>query len=295
MSIAGGYYKAVEAARRFGFGTVQLFTKSNNQWRAKPLTEAEIAAFRQSLAETGVRDPVAHNSYLINLASPDGALWDRSIEAMVVELERAEALGIRELVAHPGAHMGSGEEAGTARIAAALDIVHHRTSGYRARIDLETTAGQGTCLGHRFEHLRGILDKVSEPDRLGLCLDTCHLFAAGYPMASDQEYDAMIGEIDRNVGLDRVRVWHLNDSLKPCGSRVDRHAGIGRGLMGLDPFRLVLGDPRFAALPMILETPKGTEGDDDLDAINLRVLQTLSTPAVATKTARRRRAKGDRA
>jgi deoxyribonuclease-4 len=295
MSIAGGYYLAVEAAHRIGFDTVQLFTKSNNQWRAKPLTDSDVVAFRQALAETGVRNPVAHNSYLINLASPDDGLWARSIDAMVVELERAESLGIGDVVAHPGAHMGSGESAGLARIAAGIDAVHQRTPGLAARIDLESTAGQGTCLGHRFEHLRAILDRVADPERLGVCLDTCHLFAAGYPMATAEGYDAMIAEIDQNVGLDRVRVWHLNDSLKPCGSRVDRHAGIGRGLMGLDPFRLVLADARFAALPMILETPKGTEGDDDLDALNLRVLKALCAPVFGAKAARRRRrTKGDR-
>ncbi|WP_235963187.1 deoxyribonuclease IV [Tautonia rosea] len=279
MSIAGGHDRAVRAASALGMDCVQVFTKSNNQWKAKPLTDEQVAAFRQSLSETGVGSPVAHNSYLINLASPDDELWHKSIDAMVIELERAEALGILHLVSHPGAHVGSGEEAGLSRIALGLDEIHRRTSGFEAHIALETTAGQGSCLGHRFEHLRAILDRVHDADRLEICVDTCHVFAAGYRLGTRDEYNETIGELDRIVGLNRVRVWHLNDSVKPCGSRVDRHAGIGRGQLGLEPFGHLVADPRFAALPMILETPKGTEGGEDLDAINLRVLRDLETRA----------------
>ncbi|MEW4567512.1 deoxyribonuclease IV [Tautonia sp. JC769] len=279
MSIAGGHDRAVRAAAALGMDCVQVFTKSNNQWKAKPLADEQVAAFRRSLAETGVGDPVAHNSYLINLASPDDELWQKSIDAMVIELERAEALGILHLVSHPGAHVGSGEEAGIARIASGLDEIHRRTKGFQARIALETTAGQGSCLGHRFEHLRDILQRAREADRLEICVDTCHIFAAGYRLETRDEYNETIGELDRIVGLDRVRVWHLNDSVKACGSRVDRHAGIGRGQLGLGPFGHLVADPRFAALPMILETPKGTEGGEDLDAINLRALRDLETRA----------------
>jgi deoxyribonuclease-4 len=212
---------------------------------------------------------------LINLGSPDDALWQKSIDSLIEELERAEALGLGDLVVHPGAHVGSGEEAGLARIAQALDVVHRRTSGFAAKIDLETTAGQGSTLGHRFEHLERILKEVSEPERLGVCCDTCHLFAAGYSLAPQAEYNETIDALEQTVGASRVRVWHLNDSQRPRGSRIDRHAGIGRGMMGLEAFRLLLNDPRFRALPMILETPKGTDGGEDLDAINLRVLQRL--------------------
>ncbi len=280
MSIAGGVDRAVLRAREAGCETVQVFTKNNNQWRAKPLLDAEIAAFRAALVENGIADPVAHNSYLINLGSPDDALWNKSIDAMVVEVERAESLGIRDLIAHPGAHVGSGEEAGIDRIARGLDEVHRRTAGVAVAIDLETTAGQGSCLGHRFEHLGAILDRVREPERLGVCVDTCHVFAAGYSLATPGQYNETIEGLERAVGTGRVRVWHLNDSLKACGSRVDRHAGIGRGLMGLEPFRNVVNDPRFAAVPMILETPKGVEGGEDLDVINLRSLrQLLTSPA----------------
>jgi deoxyribonuclease-4 len=277
MSIAGGCDRAVRAAKAVGFVAVQLFTKSNNQWRAAPLTDAHVAAFRGALDESEIVGPVAHNSYLINLGSPDDALWNKSIDAMTVEVERCEALGIGDLVAHPGAHTGSGEEAGLARVAAGLDEVHRRTRGLATKIDLETTAGQGSCLGHRFEHLGRIIGLVAEPERLGVCVDTCHIFAAGYSLGTAEEYDGTMDELDRAVGIDRVRVWHLNDSRRERGSRVDRHAGIGLGHLGLEPFRHVVNDPRFQALPLILETPKGTDeaGGEDLDARNLRVLRQL--------------------
>jgi deoxyribonuclease-4 len=277
MSIAGGHDRAVRAAARFGFQTVQLFTKNNNQWNAPPLTDQHREAFRRALEETGVVDPVAHNSYLINLASPDEALWKKSIDAMTVEVERCAALGIADLVAHPGAHLGTGEDAGLKRVAAGLDQVQRRTRGAGVTIDLETTAGQGTCLGHRFEHLARVIEQVAEPERLGVCVDTCHIFAAGYSLGTVGEYDGTIDALDRAVGLGRVRVWHLNDSLRECGSRVDRHAGIGRGRLGLEPFRHLVNDPRFRAIPMILETPKGVEEGEELDAVNLRTLRRLET------------------
>ena len=275
MSMAGGHDRAVRAAHAVGFASVQVFTKSNNQWRAAPLTDAHASAFRAALDETGVADPVAHASYLINLGSPDDALWEKSIASLVVEVERSEALGIGDLVIHPGAHVGAGEEAGLARIARGLDEVHRRTRGVATRIALETTAGQGSCLGHRFEHLGRLLGLVEEPERLGVCVDTCHIFASGYPLGTPSEYHDTMGALDRIVGLGRVRVLHLNDSLKPLGSRVDRHAGIGRGHLGLAPFRHLVNDPRFAAIPMILETPKGEDGGQDLDAVNLGVLRGL--------------------
>jgi deoxyribonuclease-4 len=252
-----------------------MFTKNNNQWKAPPIAEAQIANFRAALAETGIVDPVVHNSYLINLASPDEALWVRSIDAMTIEVERCAALGITDLVAHPGAHVGAGEEAGLDRIAAGLDEVQRRTRGTGVRIDLETTAGQGSCLGHRFAHLGAILERVAEPERLGICADTCHIFAAGYSLDPGEGYDGTMDELDRSVGLSRVRLWHLNDSLRERGSRVDRHAGIGLGHLGLEPFRRLVNDPRFQAIPMILETPKGTVDGEDLDARNLRVLRQL--------------------
>lgn len=279
MSIAGGHHLAVRAAHRVGFSTVQVFTKSNNQWKAKPLTDADISAFRDALTETGVTDPVGHNSYLINMASPDDALWNKSIDAMTHEVERGEALGLSDLVAHPGAHVGSGEDAGLSRIAAALDEIHRRTSGVKLRIALETTAGQGSNLGHRFEHLGTILKRVADPSRLAVCVDTCHIFAAGYPLNTAEDYNRTIAEMDEAIGLGRVTMWHVNDSVRELGSRVDRHAGIGQGKIGLAAFGFLLNDPRFRALPLILETPKGDDGTDDLDLLNLNTLRGLIAKA----------------
>jgi deoxyribonuclease IV len=278
MSIAGGCDRAVWAAHAVPFQTVQLFTKNNNRWNGIVLTDAHAAAFRDALSQTGIVDPVAHSSYLINLASPDDGLWRKSIDALVEEVERCHHLGISDLVLHPGAHMGAGEESGLTRVAAGMAEVHRRTAGLDVIIDLETTAGQGSCLGHRFEHLGAILDRVGRPERLGICADTCHIFAAGYPLGTPEEYDETIDRLVRSVGLDRLRVWHVNDSCRDCGSRVDRHAAIGAGRMGLDPFRHLINDSRFCNLPMILETPKGTIDGEDLDVRNARVLRQLIRP-----------------
>lgn len=276
MSIAGGHVNAALAAARVGFRTVQLFTKNNNQWNAPPLDPEGIKAFRDALETNEIVRPTAHDSYLINLASPDDTLWRKSIDALVVEVERCDALGIVDLVVHPGSHIDSGEEAGLIRIARGLDEVHDRTKKSSVFIDLESTAGQGSGLGYRLEHLGSIVDRVKRPDRLGVCLDSCHLFAAGYPLAEVDDYNKMIDDLERSVGLNRVRVWHLNDSLKALGSRVDRHAGIGLGMMGLEPFRNIVNDPRFDSIPLILETPKGVDAKgEDLDAVNFRTLRSL--------------------
>lgn len=275
MSIAGGYYKAPEAAARVGCDCVQIFTKNNNQWRAKELTEEDVRLFQARLDELKISHPIAHDSYLINLATPDPALWARSVEAFIVEMLRAERLGIPYVVTHPGAFTTSSEEAGIAAVVRALDEVHVQTRGIKAKCLLETTAGQGSCLGHRFEHLAAMLDGVADPDRLGVCFDTCHVFAAGYPLGTEKEYKATMRELDQTVGIKMVRAFHLNDSLKPLGSRVDRHAHIGRGAMGKEPFRLLLNDPRFRKIPMYLETPKGEEKGVDLDKINLCLLRRL--------------------
>lgn len=275
MSIAGGYYKAVEAAQRAGCDCVQIFTKNNNQWRAKELTDSDIERFQTALKENGISHPISHDSYLINLASPDDALWKKSIDAFVIELQRAERLGIAYVVAHPGAFTTSSEEAGISRIAAGLAEVHRQTPKIKARCLLETTAGQGSNLGWRFEHLAEIMEQTDNPDRLGVCFDTCHVFAAGYAMGTEKEYKATMKSLNATVGVKQVRAFHLNDSLKPLGSRVDRHAGIGRGEMGVEPFRFLLNDRRFKKVPMYMETPKGEEKGRDLDEINLAVLRDL--------------------
>lgn len=275
LSVAGGLYKAAESAGVLGMQTVQVFTKNNNQWAAKPLADEEVRRFREAQVAAGLQRPCAHNSYLINIGSVQTELWTRSVDALTIELERAEALGLAGVVMHPGAYVGSTEEEGLARIVRGLDEVHRRTAGFRTELWLETTAGQGSSLGHRFEQLQVLLEGVREPERLGVCVDSCHIFAAGYPLQAASDYAATMDQLDRCIDLKRVRAWHLNDSKKPLGSRVDRHEHIGEGCLGLEPFRHVLNDARFAELPMYLETPKGERDGEDLDAINLRTLRSL--------------------
>lgn len=279
MSIAGSLHNALLAAEAHGCSTVQLFSKNASQWKAPELSEEDVRLFRRHLRRTRLRQPIVHDSYLINLASPDEELYRRSLEAFVVELERAERLGCRYLVAHPGAFIDTDEETGLRRVATALDEVHRRCPGFRVQVLLETTAGQGTTLGHRFEHLARILELVADPARLGVCFDTCHVFAAGYSLAPEKEYRATFRAFDRIIGLGRLRVFHVNDSLKPQGSRVDRHAHIGRGHLGLEPFRLLVNDPRFRNRPMVLETAKEEGDNDDMDAVNLATLRDLVAPS----------------
>ena len=274
-SIVGGYHKAVEEAGKCGCDCVQLFTKNSNQWRAKEITPEEAQRFVDALLQWKISHPIAHDSYLINLASPDQRLWKKSVDAFVVELGRADTLGIPYVVTHPGAYTTSSETRGIRRVIRALDEIHGQTQGIRTKCLLETTAGQGTSLGWQFEHLAAMLDGVKDPDRLGVCFDTCHVFAAGYQMAAKTEYKATIRAFDATVGIGQIRAFHLNDSRRELGSRVDRHAHIGRGQMGIEPFRHLLGDRRFFSTPMYLETPKGEENGVDMDATNLKVLRSL--------------------
>lgn len=294
-SIAGGLHKAVERAHAVGCDCVQIFTgnprsfprlktslksvpsptKNSNQSRAKPIQEEEAVKFRTTLSELTIGHPIAHNSYLINLASPAETLWRLSIEAFVVEIERADQLGLAYVVTHPGACVDSNEEQGLRRVVAAIDEIHKQTRKAKARILLETTAGQGSCLGHRFEHLAAVLDGVKQPERLGVCVDTCHIFAAGYPLATLRQYRATMKKLATLVGLDQVKAFHLNDSKRELGSRVDRHEHIGRGKLGLEPFRYLLNDERFQRVPMYLETPKGIVDGEELDVMNLRTLRGL--------------------
>jgi deoxyribonuclease IV len=275
LSVAGGYYKAADAAAALGMDTVQIFTKNNNQWQAKPITDEDILLFREAVARGNLRKPCAHNSYLINVASAKDELWQKSLAAMVIEVERAEALGLEGVVMHPGSPVDSTEADGLSRIVTALDEVHRQTAGVHVKIWLETTAGQGSCLGHRFEHLQHILEQVATPERLGVCVDTCHIFAAGYPLATADEYRSTMQQFEDHIGIERICAFHLNDSKKPFGSRVDRHEHIGEGCLGLEPFRHVVNDPRFAEIPMYLETEKGDRDGEELDAINLRTLKGL--------------------
>lgn len=275
MSIAGGYYKAVDLARVAGCDVVQLFTKNNNQWRAKPISDEEAAKFRDTLTERNIVHPLSHASYLINLASPDPLLWQKSVDGMIVELLRAEQLGIPFVVVHPGASVAASEAEGIANVIRALHEIHQRTGNIAAIPLLENTAGQGSCLGCRFEQLAAILAEVKDPSRVGVCFDTCHAFAAGYPLGTRAEYEATWKTFDRTVGIGRIKAIHLNDSKRELGSRVDRHEHIGRGQLGVEPFRLLLNDERFRRVPMYLETPKGQHEGEDWDVINLRVLRGL--------------------
>nr|HID13467.1 deoxyribonuclease IV [Anaerolineae bacterium] len=272
-SIAGGLHKAFDRAQSVGCDALQIFVKSNRSWAVKPLTEKDVALFEARAAETGIHPVVAHTSYLLNLGTPDEPLWTKSRDTLIIELERCEALGVGWLVLHPGSHVGTGEEAGLARVAQALGEVHAATPGFYAQILLETTAGQGTNLGYRFEHLAWLLEHTPEGERLGVCLDTCHIFAAGYEIRTLEGYAATMEEFDHIIGLERLHAVHLNDSKYDLGSRKDRHEHIGKGHIGLEGFRLVLNDPRLAGLPGLLETPKGADLREDRE--NLAVLRSL--------------------
>lgn len=272
MSIAGGMDRAPLRGQQVGCDTIQIFTKSNRQWRAKDLSDREVEAFKANLKSTGIGPVVAHDCYLVNLAAPRASLWKKSVAAFRKEMDRAERLGIPYLVTHPGSHAGAGEAEGIRRVAEALNVLHAvlpRHAG--AQILLETTAGQGSSLGYRFEQLAAILDQVERADRVGICLDTCHVFAAGYDIRTTDGYRKTLRELDACLGLHRLQVIHLNDSLQGLGSRVDRHAHIGEGGLGLEPFRWLLNDSAFRGIPMILETPK----DDDFVKADRRNLARL--------------------
>jgi deoxyribonuclease-4 len=275
LSIAKGMHAAVTRAGELAMTSVQVFTKNQQQWRVPPLTDEAVAAWTAERRRLEMDVTVSHGSYLINLASPDEALWNKGIDLFIEEVRRCDLLGIPFLVTHPGAHMGSGDETGIARVAAALDRVYAALPDAKTITCLESTAGQGTTLGHRLGQLADIIAKAARPDRLGVCLDTAHLFAAGYDFRK-RKYSAFCQEIESTVGCDRVRVWHLNDSKKPLGSRVDRHEHIGLGEIGDDGFRPIVRDKRWRAVPKILETPKPDRDDGRAwDTINLERLRGL--------------------
>lgn len=275
LSIAGGMHKALLSAESLGMECVQVFTKNQQQWRVPPLAQEAISTWCEHCQRLGFEQTVSHDSYLINLASPDEVLWRKSIDLFAEELRRCIALKIPYLVTHPGAHMGAGEEAGLARVVEALDLLHGMIPGDSVITCLESTAGQGSSLGYRLEHLAFILERVKQPDRLGVCLDTAHLLAAGYDFRG-RKYTGFRKEVQRIIGIERVKVWHLNDSKKDLGSRVDRHEHIGRGFVGLDGFRPIVRDKAFQRVPKILETPKAKAEDGrEWDAINLETLKGL--------------------
>lgn len=271
QSISGGVDKALPRGKEMGCDTIQIFVKSPNRWVSKALTQEDACAFQEAVAETGIWPVFAHSLYLINLATLDDALWHKSLDALTDDLERCELLGLPGLVLHPGSHKGSGEEAGIARIVAALDEVHGRLPGYEVQIWLETTAGQGDHLGYKFGQLQAMIDGVKAPERLGVCFDTAHAFAAGYELRTQEGYKATWSQFDLSLGLDRLKAIHLNDSKRDLGSRVDRHEHIGEGLLGLEPFRFLVNDLRFHDIPMTLELDPREEAIPK----NLKTLRSL--------------------
>jgi len=284
LSIAGGVERAVERARLLRADCLQLFVKSPQQWRFQILHDKDAARFRSAAADAGLSLLVGHASYLVNLASPDKTLYEKSLRCLLAEWDRAEGLGLEFLVLHPGSHMGSGEAAGLARVAGALDRLHEERPAQQCRILLETTAGAGSTLGGRLEHLKYLVEtceagprpRREAGDRLGIAIDTCHLFVAGYDLRTKAAVEETLGKIDETVGLRRIGVVHVNDAKGDLGSRRDRHEHIGRGRIGREGFRALVNHPALAALPFILETPKRDTRGRAMDPVNLGVLRRLA-------------------
>lgn len=272
MSIAGGVAKAFDRGAEIGCDTMQVFTSNNRQWKARPFREGEVERFHTRHKETGIDPVVSHATYLLNIASPKEELWTKSYDALVVELERCDALGIPTLVLHPGAHTGAGIDGGIENVARAINRIYTEHE-FEANVALEITAGQGTSLGSSFEEFAQILEQVEYAERIEFCFDTCHALAAGYDLTTDEGYADTFDEFARLIGMERLTVFHFNDSKGELGSNVDRHTHIGRGHCGLGCFRRIINDERFVDLPMILETPKGKDMAEDV--VNLRVLRGL--------------------
>jgi len=273
MSIAGGVGNAFIQGKKVACDAIQIFTKSSRQWASKPYSKEEIEQFHINRKETGIGAVVAHDSYLLNMGSPDAALRTRSVAAFIDELERCEVLGVTNLIAHPGAHVGAGELDGIKTIAKSLDEVHKACPSYRVKVTLEITAGQGSNLGYRFEQIGNMIDATRESDRLRVCFDTEHAFAAGYDIRTREGYERTFDEFDEAIGIKLLAAFHLNDSKKEFNSRVDRHEHIGKGFIGVEAFRMLVNDRRFWGLPMCLETPKGPDLKEDRE--NLELLRSL--------------------
>ena len=276
MSISGGLHKALLRGEKIGCRAVQIFTGNRNQWKTKALSTEAIGLFHETLEKTSIELVAVHDSYLINLASSRSDVAEKSFKALLVELQRVELLKIPYLVIHPGAHLGDGEKEGLRRITGALNRLHAGTKGFGVKILLETTAGQGTNLGYRFEHFAEILERTESSDRLGVCFDTCHAFAAGYDFRTPKSYRRLFRTFDNVIGIDRLKLFHINDSKTGLGSRVDRHEHPGNGHIGLGAFSHFVNDARFAGLPFLLETPKGKDIHGiDMDVVNLDRLKRL--------------------
>ena len=273
MPTSGGLHLALQRGREIGCTAVQVFTSSPQQWKAKPLADEAVERFQQAQAATGIDCVVSHDSYLVNLCATNDEIRAKSIEGLKAEVERCARLGIRWVVSHMGSHLGAGEEAGLQAVAEGARRVFEETSD-SVTLLMETTAGQGSALNYRFEHLATLLESLQGHPRLGVCLDTCHLFAAGYDLRDRESYEATFSELERWVGLDRVKAIHANDSKKGLGSRVDRHAHIGEGEIGIEAFRLLVNDPRWIEVPILLETPDA----ETMHKVNLERLKSLLDP-----------------
>jgi deoxyribonuclease-4 len=273
MSIAGGMHTSLERAMSIGCNTMQVFVKNNNQWRGKQLKDEEVEEYKKIKVTSGISPVMAHDTYLINLCAKDKTILNKSRTTFKDEFDRCERLGIDYLNFHPGSHIGQGESDGIKLIAESLNLVHEQTKGYRVKSVIETTAGQGTSIGYKFEQIRSIIDLIEEKNRMGVCIDTCHVFAAGYDISTESGWDKTFNEFNEIVGLDRLVAFHVNDSKRERGLHVDRHEHIGNGKIGLDGFRFLMNDPRFIRIPKILETPKSADMKEDVE--NMRILRTL--------------------
>jgi deoxyribonuclease-4 len=260
VSIAGGLWKAIESGESLGCEAIQIFTKNQLQWRASPIPESVCARFMAAWSRSAIKRVVAHASYLLNLAS-EKEKREKSVGALAEEIARCEALGIEDLVLHPGSHLGKGLEYGRELVAEGLKCALERTSGMRTRVLLENMSGQGHSIGTTIEDLAWILDKVDDSSRAGVCLDTCHLFAGGYELRGRTSYDRFVRSVEKHIGLRRVGCWHLNDSKAKMGSHIDRHQHLGEGFLGLELFSSIVTDPRWEDIPCLLETPKDLPGD----------------------------------
>ena len=268
-SISGGVFNAIERGQTATCDIIQMFNKSNSQWRAKKIEQAELDKYFEMIKETGVTVATSHSSYLINIASPDKELNEKSYKALKEEMERCQMLKIPNLVLHPGSHVGTGEEAGIKRIIKNLNKLFKELKNNNVCLLLETTAGQGSNLGYTFEQIAVMIDGVKIQDHIGVCLDTCHIFAAGYPISDPKEYKQTMKKFDDIIGLDKLRIIHMNDSKKEFGSRRDRHEHIGKGHIGIEAFRNIINDKRLEKIPMILETPKEDDLKEDIENIKL--------------------------
>lgn len=271
--VNGGVDSAIDGGESLGFTAIQLFTKNNNRWFQKDIPEKEIIAFKEKQSKSNIKVVVSHDSYLINLCAKDPENLEKSRKSFLDELNRCEQLSIPYLNFHPGSHGGQGEEEGLKIIAESLNMAHEQTNGYKVMSMLEATAGQGNALGYRFEQLKKIIDMVDEKERMCVCIDTAHIWAAGYNIKDAKEYKKVIKEFDKIIGLDLLKCLHMNDSKKDLGSRVDRHDHIGKGFIGLEGFTNIMNDKKLEKVPKILETPKGKDQKEDLE--NIAVLQSL--------------------